>query len=106
MIDVDVQPNYVRVRVKGKIFQLSLNDEVNIGASTSQRSMITGHLLITMPKLNYTEVLPVKSSKKHEEVAEKFGSLVDYKNIVKNSDGSSVEMVTETNNYDDMPKLI
>lgn len=51
LLDVDVQPNYVRVTVKGKIFQLALSEEVNISDSSSQRSTITGHLLIVMPKL-------------------------------------------------------
>lgn len=52
-IDVDVEPNYVRVTVKGKIFQMALNEEIRISDSTSKRSQTTGHLLITMPKLSY-----------------------------------------------------
>lgn len=52
LIDVDVQPKYVRVTVKSKIFQMALNDEVKISESSSQRSQITGHLLIVMPKLS------------------------------------------------------
>lgn len=51
LLDVDVQPNYVRVTVKGKIFQLALSDEVKISDSSSRRSTTTGHLLIVMPKL-------------------------------------------------------
>jgi protein TilB len=52
LIDVDVQPNYIRVTVKEKIFQMALNDEVVCSESTSKRSQTTGNLLITMPKLN------------------------------------------------------
>lgn len=55
MIDVDVQPNYVRVIVKGKIFQLALADEVRCSESRVQRSMSTGQLLIIMPKLKSTD---------------------------------------------------
>lgn len=51
-MDVDVQPTYVRVTTKGKIFQLCLPEEVNTSESTAKRSQITGRLLITMPKLN------------------------------------------------------
>lgn len=50
LIDCDVQPNYVRVSLKGKMFQLCLTEEVNADSSTAKRSQITGHLLVTMPK--------------------------------------------------------
>ncbi|RUS78319.1 hypothetical protein EGW08_013923 [Elysia chlorotica] len=51
MLDCDVQPQYVRVVLKGKILQLQLPEEVSGVNSKAQRSKITGHLLITMPKL-------------------------------------------------------
>lgn len=50
LIDVDVQPTYVRVTLKGKSLQLALNDEVKTDASTACRSQVTGDLVITMPK--------------------------------------------------------
>uniref|UniRef100_A0A8C7ZLE0 Leucine-rich repeat-containing protein 6 n=1 Tax=Oryzias sinensis TaxID=183150 RepID=A0A8C7ZLE0_9TELE len=49
LIDADVQPTYVRVSVKGKIFQIVLPAEVKPDSSTAQRSQTTGHLLLTMP---------------------------------------------------------
>ncbi|XP_073941961.1 touch insensitive larva B [Choristoneura fumiferana] len=52
LIDVDVQPNYVRALIKEKIFQLHLPEEVDTTNSTAQRSQITGHLVVTMPKVN------------------------------------------------------
>ncbi|XP_063529298.1 protein tilB [Cydia strobilella] len=52
LIDVDVQPNYVRATIKGKLFQLHLPEEVSTTNSTAQRSQITGHLVVTMPRLN------------------------------------------------------
>lgn len=58
LIDIDVQPRYVRVTLKGKIFQLCLPEEINTTESTAQRSQTSGHLVITMPKLN-----PVLKSK-------------------------------------------
>lgn len=63
LLDVDVQANYVRVTVKTKIFQMALNEEVKIDESSSQRSMITGHLLIKMPKLNPKHVIAPHSAK-------------------------------------------
>lgn len=52
LVDIDVQPNYVRVNIKGTIFQLHLPEEVNTTNSTAQRSQTTGRLLVTMPKAN------------------------------------------------------
>ncbi|XP_059201314.1 dynein axonemal assembly factor 11 isoform X2 [Centropristis striata] len=50
VIDVDVQPTYARVAIKGKIFQMVLPAEVKPDSSTAQRSQSTGHLLLTMPR--------------------------------------------------------
>ncbi|XP_064624999.1 dynein axonemal assembly factor 11-like [Lineus longissimus] len=50
LLDVDVQTTYVKVVIKGKIFQLVLPEEVNPDKSNAKRSQITGHLVITMPK--------------------------------------------------------
>lgn len=54
LIDVDVQPNYVRATIKKKVFQMTLNDEVRTGMAKLQRSMVTGHLLIVMPKVKWS----------------------------------------------------
>lgn len=56
LIDVDVQINYVRVTIKGKVFQMALKDEIKIDESSSKRSQATGHLLIIMPKLNFNRI--------------------------------------------------
>ena len=50
LIDVDVQPMYVRVNLKGKTLQLVLSDEVSPDNSSAKRSQTTGSLLIKMPK--------------------------------------------------------
>jgi protein TilB len=47
---LDVQPTYVRVVIKEKVFQLALPDEVNPDRSKAERSKITGHLVVTMPR--------------------------------------------------------
>ncbi|KAH9492273.1 Protein tilB [Bulinus truncatus] len=51
LLDCDVQPTHVRVTLKGKILQLCLTEEVNGENSAAKRSEITGHLVITMPKM-------------------------------------------------------
>ncbi|CAJ0928076.1 unnamed protein product [Ranitomeya imitator] len=50
LVNVDVQPGYVRVLVKKKPFQLVLAEEVKPDSSTARRSQTTGHLVVTMPK--------------------------------------------------------
>ncbi|XP_017156476.1 protein tilB [Drosophila miranda] len=62
LIDVDVQTNYTRVIVKGKIFQIAYNEEVQPGESTVQRSQTTGHLMILLKKLKVNEMLTIKRS--------------------------------------------
>ena len=52
LLTVDIQPNYVRVTLKGKSLQLALNDEVKPDSSSAKRSQITGYLVITMPKVS------------------------------------------------------
>uniref|UniRef100_F6YY79 Leucine-rich repeat-containing protein 6 n=1 Tax=Ciona intestinalis TaxID=7719 RepID=F6YY79_CIOIN len=50
--EADVQPWYVQVTMKGQLLQLSLLEEVKPDSSTAKRSQITGHLIVTMPKLD------------------------------------------------------
>ncbi|CAD5123199.1 DgyrCDS11561 [Dimorphilus gyrociliatus] len=94
LCDVDVQPNYVKVTLKGRVLQLVLTEEVKPDSSSAKRSQTTGHLLITMPKVNGIVKPKVKkdkntrNNKKEEkpktsqflEFEEK--KLLDYKNIV------------------------
>ncbi|KAF4798207.1 Protein tilB like protein [Turdus rufiventris] len=69
LLDVDVQPTYVRVLVKGKPFQLVLPEEVKPDSSSAKRSQTTGHLVVTMPKAK--EIIlakqKVSASIKHSE---------------------------------------
>ncbi|XP_069952300.1 dynein axonemal assembly factor 11-like [Cherax quadricarinatus] len=51
LVKCDVEPWYVRITLKGKVLQLVLLEEVRPDSATARRSQITGHLLITMPKL-------------------------------------------------------
>ncbi|KAG8038239.1 hypothetical protein G9C98_006566 [Cotesia typhae] len=50
-VDIDVQPNYVRATIKGKILQLSLPCEVSTDSSVAKRNVATGNLVVTMPRL-------------------------------------------------------
>ncbi|XP_043286857.1 dynein axonemal assembly factor 11 [Venturia canescens] len=55
-LEVDVQPDYVRVLIKGKMLQLCLPCEVSIERSEAKRNSTTGNLVIKMPRL---ERLPI-----------------------------------------------
>ncbi|KAM9322281.1 dynein axonemal assembly factor 11 [Pholidichthys leucotaenia] len=71
LLDVDVQPWYVRVSVKGKIFQLVLPAEVKPDSSTAQRSQTTGNLLLTMPRargeIKVTKTVPPPVRARHNK---------------------------------------
>lgn len=90
LIDVDCQPNYVRVTVKGRIFQMALVDEIRVDEATSKRSQTTGRLLIVMPKLSASNLITSSTtwSKKNDAqsatmaVGDRLKSSVDVKNIV------------------------
>lgn len=60
-IKVDVEVNYIRVLVKGKLFQIALHEEVKTSDATVKRSQITGQLVIKAPKLHQNEILKSKS---------------------------------------------
>lgn len=53
-----MQPIFVKVLVKGKVFQFVLPEEVAVDESTAQRSQTTGHLVIKMPKASYKITKP------------------------------------------------
>jgi hypothetical protein len=55
LIDVDVHPTFLTIIIKSKVLRLKLPEEVKSGESKAQRSTITGHLLVTMPRLNSTK---------------------------------------------------
>lgn len=50
LLECDVQPQIVRVLVKGKLQQLTLEKEVAPDQNTAQLNIHTGHLVVTMPK--------------------------------------------------------
>ncbi|XP_028987185.1 dynein axonemal assembly factor 11 isoform X2 [Betta splendens] len=69
LIDVDVQPTYVRVQIKGKIFQIVLPAEVQPDSSSAQRSQTTGHLVLTMPRVE-GEIKVTKGASRPARVCE------------------------------------
>ncbi|XP_054713275.1 dynein axonemal assembly factor 11-like [Uloborus diversus] len=91
LLEVDVQPNYVRVKVKGKYFQLLLPQEVHPDISTSLRSQTTGHLLITMPKAN-----KVLKKRENKERSKCFPNKLDSELEVKKEEGNNTLEVTPT----------
>ncbi|KAH8097795.1 hypothetical protein JL720_709 [Aureococcus anophagefferens] len=52
LIDLDVHPHYVSVVIKSKTLRLALPAEVKASDAKAQRSKTTGHLVVTMPKLD------------------------------------------------------
>jgi len=76
MLDVDINPDYVRVVIKQKVFQMRLMCEVRVEESKVLRSTTTGALQLLMPKVKNSivpyynlkeERTAVKSEKKPQE---------------------------------------
>ena len=68
-LQADVQPQWARLLIKGRLLQLRLPCEVHVERSYAQRSKATGALVLTMPRIDPTSKLdiicmrPKKSSK-------------------------------------------
>ena len=52
LIDIDINPTWIRVEAKGKVLQLILPCEVSSVGAEALRSETTGHLVIKMPMVN------------------------------------------------------
>ncbi|GFS87479.1 protein tilB homolog [Nephila pilipes] len=98
LLEADVQPNYVRVKVNGKYFQLHLPEEVHPDMSTSQRSQTTGHLVIIMPKANGI----IKERKCLEKVSNHRG--ISPRRLKKNSAEKESNMQNKT--LEDAPSVM
>uniref|UniRef100_A0A7S0VCE6 Dynein axonemal assembly factor 11-like CS domain-containing protein n=1 Tax=Polytomella parva TaxID=51329 RepID=A0A7S0VCE6_9CHLO len=57
LIQTDLRPKVLRVLIKGLLLQLRLPCEIRPDDAMAQRSKLTGHLVITMPKDDPTEVV-------------------------------------------------
>ena len=118
LIDVDVQPHYVKVQIKDKFLQLVLMEEVSPDRARAKRSQTSGHLVVTMPKVTHViskrpvtkpdvEQQCVRNSKKEnsnvKEVKNDCLSLADLSNIVKESETTSI--ANENENFVDDPDV-
>ena len=68
LIDVDVHPDYVSVVIKSKVLRLVLPAEVASGEATAMRSKTTGHLVVSMKKVDPKEnMVALRAARKHAE---------------------------------------
>ena len=68
LIDVDVNPSYVSVIIKSKTLRLTLPAEVESESAKACRSKTTGHLLITMKKVDPKEnMIALRAARKAAE---------------------------------------
>eukprot|EP00916_Digyalum_oweni_P026553 GHVL01043611.1.p1 GENE.GHVL01043611.1~~GHVL01043611.1.p1 ORF type:complete len:119 (+),score=33.56 GHVL01043611.1:721-1077(+) len=95
LIDVDINPTYVRCNIKGKITQLRLPEEIVICESSVKRSKQTGALLLHMPFSNkntnristyntYEDNKYIKNEKKYENNKENEKKYIKNENICLN----------------------
>ncbi|OPJ88383.1 dynein axonemal assembly factor 11 [Patagioenas fasciata] len=102
LLDVDVQPTYIRVLVKGKPFQLVLPEEVKPDSSSAKRSQTTGHLVVSMPKAK--EVIltkqKVSTSIKHS------GCSILQNNAIRSGQVEKLEVDPSKYSFPDVTKII
>jgi len=68
LIDVDVHPDYVSVVVKSKVLRLVLPAEVQAEDAVASRSRTTGHLVVTMKKVDPNEnMVALRAARKAAE---------------------------------------
>ncbi|XP_065663803.1 dynein axonemal assembly factor 11 isoform X1 [Hydra vulgaris] len=106
LIDIDLQPSFVRITLKGKVFQLVFDEEVSPDRSSAKRSKVTGSLVLTLPKakalIRCKKKEPVMSStvyssnisenKKHEKLEVEKKTL-DIYNICVNENNKTSEVI-------------
>lgn len=54
---VNINPHWLSVKVKNKLIQLKLNEEIIVNESKTERSQVTGFLLLTMKKVHPHEFI-------------------------------------------------
>jgi protein TilB len=118
LLDVNLQPKLISVRIKGKLTQLRLNDEILVEKSTIQRSSVTGILHVKMPKLTVNNAIVSVEKPKAED--KKNNSKIDNKSkeeskeeVKENADKSKaykekvvkIEKKIDHTTLDDIPDL-
>ncbi|KAJ8957899.1 hypothetical protein NQ318_001895 [Aromia moschata] len=99
LIEVDLQPIYVRITVKGKIFQIVFPEEILTDKSIAQRSQTTGHLVLKLPRANYRPVSHKKIHYKREEEEEAEESKTRHKFLeVEEKEDMDFSKIVENNN--------
>ena len=66
-VKVNIDPRWVSVRVRGKLSQMRLTEEVIISDSSVERSQITGMLTVKMKKVTSQPFVKSRDSLRKEE---------------------------------------
>jgi len=74
LIDLNLQPKVISIRIKGKLTQLKLNDEILVEKSEIQRSQLTGKLHIRMPKISVNSTVIHLKRQEEEKKSQDPGS--------------------------------
>ncbi|XP_058056362.1 protein tilB [Anopheles bellator] len=105
LVEVDAQPNYVRITVKGKVFQLALQHEIHPDRASCQRSTTTGHMLIVMPKLNPEQIVPLATRDEKAPATKPANRSNDRKELAGTVNIRTI-CAPETHDEDDVPELV
>ncbi|CAK89930.1 unnamed protein product (macronuclear) [Paramecium tetraurelia] len=95
LIQVNVNPTYVSVRVKDKLTQIRLDEEVFAEKSKIQRSEITGELVITMPKVSPNEILKQIAERKKKEEQQKQQEQIKQQEMKQKQEKQNLDMLIQ-----------
>eukprot|EP01017_Pseudomicrothorax_dubius_P016555 TRINITY_DN1877_c0_g3_i8.p1 TRINITY_DN1877_c0_g3~~TRINITY_DN1877_c0_g3_i8.p1 ORF type:complete len:280 (+),score=62.91 TRINITY_DN1877_c0_g3_i8:57-842(+) len=107
LIDVNINPKWVSVRVKGKLTQLRLTEEIAVEKSTTQRSQTTGVLLIKMPKVTPNLILKKQNERMQKEKAQVKPNVIQATNDeeTKTAPAPKQSFKDQKVDFDDIPDL-
>ena len=100
LIDVDLNPLYVRFSIKEKITQLKLPEEIEVDKSKVERSTTTGSLLVTWPTVRKR----LRNTKEYKEQKEEYRKKKLLQELERNMNGSHFQTEELKEEIDDKPE--
>ena len=105
LLDINLNPKWVSIRIKGKLTQMRLQDEIIVEKSTIQRSQITGFLTIKMLKLNPNYLLKRTLEKEKEEKKKETENKKIGKENIEINKPKEVTKTHDETTFDEVPDL-
>lgn len=112
-MDVDLNPTYVRINIKGKFLQLTFPCEIVVDESQAKRSQLTGSLQLIMPKQKNSlipyfflkEEIEEKKQKKSEKTEKTETKTLELENTTRETLENTIAKNEEWEDDSEVPPL-